>query len=248
MFTRHRHLEHPAFRLTAALAVLGTLTGCQAIVSSSPEAHVRIINATPDAPRLDLYQDTNPLAFSLDSGTITSYIQLSPGAYTITADTAGTRQVLSTSKGIFNTSGRYTVLIGNSITNPQQIVLLDQNQPAPAGQTAVRFIHQATRSGAVDLYLVPPGQRVSAIAPTLSGIVFGTNSGYINVPAGTYGLAALPAGTIPASTTVPIYTGPQSAYANGSARTLVLIDQPLVTSQGLRVISAEDFVGSDAVY
>ena len=245
MFKRPRHIEHPALRIATALAVLGTLTGCQAIVSSSPEAHVRIINATPDASRLDLYQDTNPLAFNLDSGTITSYIQVPPGTYTITADTAGTRQVLSTSKSIFGTSSRYTVLIGNSITNPQQLILLDQNQPAPAGQTAVRFIHQATRSGAFDLYLVPPGQRVNAISPTLSGIAFGTNSGYINLPAGTYSLAALPAGTIPASTTIPIYTGPQFAYSNGSARTLVLIDQPLVTSQGLRVISAEDFVPPD---
>src|ERR1700761_7220161 len=98
MFARRFHLDRPAARLLAALAALGTLTGCGAIVSSAPEAHVRIINATPDSPRLDLYQDSNALAFNLDFGTVTSYIQLTPGAYNITASTAGTRQVLSAAK------------------------------------------------------------------------------------------------------------------------------------------------------
>ncbi len=241
MFLRIPHFDHPVLRLAAAVAVLGALTGCQAIVSSAPEAHVRIINATPDAPRLDLYEGSNALAFNLDRGTVTSYIQLPAGSYNITADTAGTRQVLSASKSLFNTSSQYTVLIGNTIMNPQQLTLLDQNQAAPAGQIALRFIHQATRSGALDLYLVPPGQRIGVVSPTLTGIAFGANSGYINVPAGTYSLATLPAGTVPAVTTIPSYTGPQLAYANGSVRTIVLIDAPSSASQGLRVITAEDF-------
>jgi len=150
------HLDCPAARLVVAIAILGTLTGCQAIVSSAPQAHVRIINATPDAPRLDLYQDSNALAFNLDFGTVTSYIQLAPGAYNITANTAGTRQVLSTAKTTFTTSGQYTVLIGNTAASLQQLTLADQSQPAPPGQTALRFINQATRAGAVDIYLVPP--------------------------------------------------------------------------------------------
>src|SRR5438067_1433031 len=86
MFAKDFHLDRSAARLIAAIGIVGTLTGCQAIVSSAPQAHVRIINATPDAPRLDLYQDSNALAFNLDFGTVTSYIQLAPGAYKITAN------------------------------------------------------------------------------------------------------------------------------------------------------------------
>src|ERR1700746_1063490 len=130
------HLDRPAARLLAAVAILGTLTGCQAIVSSAPEAHVRIINATPDAPRIDLYQDSNALAYNLDFGTVTSYIPLAPGAYNITANTAGTRQVLSAAKPTLATSGQYTVLIGNNVASLQQLTLADQSQPAPPGQIA----------------------------------------------------------------------------------------------------------------
>src|SRR3979411_985253 len=125
MFAKPLHLDRPAARLIAAIAILGTLTGCQAIVSSAPQAHVRIINATPDAPRLDLYQDSNALAFNLDFGTVTSSLQLAPGAYNITANTAGTRQVLSNAKTNFTGSGQYTVLIGNTAASLQQLTLTD---------------------------------------------------------------------------------------------------------------------------
>jgi hypothetical protein len=235
------HLDCLAARLMAAVAILGTLTGCQAIVSSAPEAHVRIINATPDAPRLDLYQDSNALAFNLDFGTVTSYIQLAPGAYNITANTAGTRQILSTAKTTFTTAGQYTVLIGNTAASLQQLTLADQSQAAPPGQTALRFINQATRAGAVDVYLVPAGQKINAVTPLVTGIAFGANTGYVNVPIGTYSLAILPAGTLPSSTTIAAYTGPQVTYAAGAARTIILIDPPLVTTPGIRVITANDF-------
>jgi hypothetical protein len=232
---------HLAARLAAAITILVTLTGCQAIVSSAPEAHVRIINATPDAPRLDLYQDSNALAFNLDFGTVTSYIQLAPGAYNITANTAGTRQVLSAAKTTFTTSGQYTVLIGNTAASLQQLTLIDQSQPAPPGQTALRFISQATRAGAVDIYLIPAGQKINAVVPLVSGIAFGANTGYVNVPVGTYSLAMLPAGTLAAGTTIATYAGPQVTYSAGAARTIILIDPPLVTAPGIKVITANDF-------
>jgi hypothetical protein len=232
---------HLAARLVAAITILVALTGCQAIVSSAPQAHVRIINATPDAPRLDLYQDSNALAFNLDFGTVTSYIQLAPGAYNITANTAGTRQVLSAAKTTFTTAGQYTVLIGNTSASLQQIILADQNQPAPPGQTALRFINQATRAGAVDIYLVPAGQKINAVSPLVTAIAFGANTGYVNVPTGTYSLAMLPAGTVPAGTTIATYTGPQMTYSAGAARTIILIDSPPVTIPGIKVITANDF-------
>jgi hypothetical protein len=238
------HLDQPAARLLAALtaiAAIGTLTGCQAIVSSAPQAHVRIINATPDAPRLDLYQDSNALGFNLDFGTVTSYIQVAPGAYNITANTAGTRQVLSAAKSTFTAAGQYTVLIGNNAASLQQSVLADQSQPAPAGQTALRFINQATRAGAVDIYLVPAGQKISTVTPLVTGIAFGANTGYLNVPAATYSLAMLGTGIIPSSTSLATYSGPQVTYSPGAARTIILIDPPQASTPGLRVITANDF-------
>ena len=57
----------------------------------------------------------------------------------------------------------------------------------------------------------------------------------------------MPTGTIPTSTTVATYTGAQTTYPGGSARTIILIDQQLVTTPGLQVITAADYDSPAAI-
>src|SRR5277367_6604215 len=90
-------------------ALLGTLSGCQGIVSSPTLAQIRIIDASPDAPGLDIYQNSAALVYNLGFGTITSYVPVDPGVYTLSADAAGTQQVLTSAKGTFVASGQYTI-------------------------------------------------------------------------------------------------------------------------------------------
>jgi hypothetical protein len=241
MSCKYLDLVRRSARLVSVAAILGILSGCQAIVSSPPLSQVRVVTASPDAPPLDIYQGSDALTFNLGSGTITSYIPLAPGIYTINAEAAGSRQVLSTAKATFAPFTQYTVLIGNSAANLQQLTLTDQSQAAPAGQISLRFIDQATRISAVDIYLVPAGQKLSAVTPVVTGVAFGANTGYLNVPTGTYTIVMLPAGTVPISTTIDTYTGAQVNYPTGAARTIILIDQQLVTTPGLQVITADDF-------
>ncbi|NYF88211.1 DUF4397 domain-containing protein [Tunturiibacter empetritectus] len=234
-------LVRPITRVVGAAALLLALTGCGAIISSTPVPQLRVVTASPDAPRLDIYQGPNALAHNLGFGTVTSYIPLSPGNETIAANTAGTRQVLSASKANFATSGQYTVLIGSTAASLQQLTLTDQSQPAPAGQIALRFLNQATHSGPIDIYLVPAGQRLVAVAPTVANTLFGANTGYLNLPAGAYSLVAMPAGTIPPTPSLAIYSGPQVTYPSGAARTIILIDPQQPSAPGLQVITASDF-------
>ena len=226
----------------SCLPAFGLLTGCQAVVSTTSSSQVRIIDASPDAPGIDIYQGTTAaIAYNLGFGTVTSYVSMTPGTYIINADSAGTKQVLASAKGTFAASSQYTVLVGNSAANLQQLILKDQAQPAPSGQVSLRFIDQATRIAAVDIYLVPAGQKFTAITPLITNFSFPTNTGYLNIPTGTYTLIMVPTGTIPTSATVATYTGAQITYTGGSATTLILIDQQLVTTPGLQVITAPDY-------
>jgi Domain of unknown function (DUF4397) len=235
------HLVRQTARLASVAAILGVLSGCQAIISSPSLSEVRVITASPDAVPLDIYQGNNALTFNLSSGTITSYIPITPGTYTIHAEASGSRQVVSVAKATFAPSTQYTVLIGNSAANMQQLTLTDQSQPAPPGQISLRFIHQATRISAVDIYLVPAGQKLSAVTPLITGVAYGANTGYLNVPVGTYSLLLLPAGAVPISAGVATYAGAQFKYPSGAARTIILIDQQAVATPGLQVITANDF-------
>jgi hypothetical protein len=230
-------------RKAASLAVLasglGVLSGCQGLIGNASSSQVRIIDVSPDAPNLDIYQSHEALAYSLGFGTITSYVPVTPGTYNIAANSTGTAQVVSAASETFLPSTQYTVLIGN--TDPQQLALKDQNQPAPSGQIALRFIGEAPRTGAVDIYLVPHGKTLADATPIVAGVTLGTNTGYLKAPTGTYTMVMLPTGTIPSGTTAATYAGTQVAYADGSARTIILIDQRQVSGYHLQVITADDY-------
>jgi len=231
-----------AIQFVSLMLSLGVLTGCQMAVGTASTAQVRIIDASPDAPTIDIYQAGTGLAHNLAFGTITSYIPISPGASIVTANTAGSRQVLTTAKTTYAVATQYTVLIGDAASNLQQTVLVDQNQPAPAGQIALRVLDQTTSlNNAVDVYLVPAGESLTIVKPIATGMFFGSNSGYLTVPAGTYAIELLPAGTVVSAATVPLYTGARATYASGVARTLLLLDQPMATTPGPQVVVADDF-------
>ncbi len=223
------------------MAILATLTGCQAMISNPSTAQVRVVDASPDAPGMDIYQGSEGLAYNLQFGAVTSYIPTAPGTYTLSTATAGTHQMLTFARPTLAPSAQYTVLIGDTAGNLRQLTLKDQNQPAPAGQTSLRFLNEATRSGPVDVYLVPAGHALVTVNPLLTGFSFGANTDYQNIPAGTYSLVVLPAGESPTSTATASYTGAKVTYPATAARTVILIDQPLTSMPGVQVITTDDY-------
>ncbi len=216
-------------RFAAVLFAVAALSGCQNINMNS--AQLRVIDASSDAGVIDSYQNSSALAYNLGFGTMTSYVPMSPGPYNLSADKAGTRQTLAVSTDTLVAGKQYTEIIGSSLVNLQQTVFLDQSAPAPTGQIAIRLINEATRSGAVDVYLVPTSARLVNTLPIAINLGFGANSGYLNVPEGTYAIDVVPTGTTLASSTVTLMSGAQIAYASGAVRTVVLIDQEILGTQ-----------------
>ena len=239
--TRLHRKQRPILALAGLAALLTPLPGCQSITGSPSTSQVRIIDASPDAGGIDVYLSGTILAYNLGLGTITSYVPITPGNYSVLVDAAGTRQQIAAQGGTFANGAQYTVLVANYSASLQEIILKDQTQPAPTGQVSLRVIDESTRAGAVDLYLIPTGSTILTVRPYLTNVTFGQNTGYMNVPAGTYTLVALPAGTTPTATGSTYYTGAAVTYAGGVARTLVLIDQQLITTPGIQVITADDY-------
>ena len=90
--TRPHPARRPARLIILALAAL-TLTGCQSI--SSQFAQVRFIDASPDLPAVDAYQNSTAIAYNLGFGTVTSYIFTAPTSYAFSLDSAGSQQQLA---------------------------------------------------------------------------------------------------------------------------------------------------------
>ncbi len=238
------------FAATALLAVLG-LSGCQGI--SSGTAQLRVIDASPDAGLIDAYQNSSALAYNLGFGTMTSYILMAPGDYTLAADKAGTRQTLVAANQTLTAGKQYTQLIGGGLANLRQTILLDQSTPAPVGEIDLRVVNETTRAGAVDVYLVAGiGLGASGSSKSLSALPLAVNlraggdTGYITVPNGSYAVDVVAAGTPLISSTVTLLSGSQVEYASGAVRTIVLIGrqgtnaQHTASTPGVQAILGDD--------
>jgi len=233
-----------ALRAAAAAMLSLALAGCQSVAgTSATSAGVRFVDASPDAPGLDFLINKIVQVYNFGYTSFTqNYLGLAAGNYTVAAAASGNdaQPVASTGLGVKNGT-RYTVIAGNIYAGLQLTPYTDLSGPAPAGNVSIRIIDQSTATGAVDIYLIPDGGKLITTNPLYTALTFTATTGYINVPAGTYTMAVVPNGTVPIATTLTSYTGPSITYAAGSARTFVLYDQKITTTQPLNVITLNDY-------
>jgi hypothetical protein len=242
-----RFLSRHGLRLVAATLAVSALSGCQSIdVNSSNASLVRVFNASPDSTGFDFYTGKTVIVYNLGFSYNTTYVPLNPGAQTITTDQAKDPTsttlplVLASTAASLGSQKNYTVIANDVFANLQETVFLDQNFAAPSGQVAIRVINEATRIGAVDIYLVPSGGKLSTTLPFATGVNFNVNSGYINILAGTYTVVVLPTGTTPGSGST-LFSGTQQPYATGSASTIIVIDTSLKSSPAANAAVLLDF-------
>lgn len=218
-------LLHPALcRSAAATLSVALLAGCQSI-DMRPVAQLRFVDASPDAGPLDAYQNSSGLAYNLTCGTLTSYVAMAPGSYALSANKSGTLQTLTEATTRLEPGRQYTAILGGGLANLRPTVLQDLSAPAAPGEVSIRFVQQAARVGPVDVYLVPASGRLAGSEPIAVHLPFGLVAGYLTIPAGTYAIDVVPAGTVPTSTTVTLLSGPQQEFPSGAVRTVILLDQ-----------------------
>jgi hypothetical protein len=241
MFNATLHLAKRTAKTLACAALALALVGCQSIAGTALYTQVRFVDASPDAPSVDFYENTTAVIYGTSFGSTSSYIPINPGNYSFGVDVTKTQQQLATVKATVVAGGEYTVIAGNVASSLQMTVLQDQATPAPGGQVSLRFIDQATRIGAVDIYLLPSGGNLTGASAAVSNISLGKAPTYINISNGTYSIVIFPAGTVPSGTTSSLYTGSQISYSGSAALSYVMFDQQVANVAGLQVIGLADY-------
>jgi Domain of unknown function (DUF4397) len=218
--------------LSLAAAVL---TGCTSVAGSSPVTLVRVIDASSNAPALDAYVSTIPIALNFVGPSVSNYAFLGPGARTVRIDDHGTNTVAADLTGTFSASQQHTVYVTDLGASFTANLLTDQSAPAPDGDVSFRFLQQANATGAVDVYVIPDGTAIKDAKPLFAALAPGVVTPYINIPAGTYDIVIAAAGT-----TTGAYTSAATAFTAGQVRTLLIVDQRLVSTPPVNVIVAND--------
>lgn len=113
--------------------------------------------------------------------------------------------------------------VGNSAVTG--FVTTDENPLAAATQTRVRIVNLSPTAGSVDIFVTAPGADLALATPTLAAFAYQGVSAYLVVPAGTYQVRVVPAGTPPANRASSVTINVVSlVLAGGTGRTIVAAD------------------------
>ena len=239
--TPTRRLTLPGLVIAAilALALATTLSGCVNVATYTQPTLVRVIDASYIAPAVNVYVEGTLLAGNIGQGTITPYGTLTPNTAApikITAATATT--ALTTTSGTLLAGHQHSVLITDNGAAPNLYtvtILEDQQTSAAGGHSAFRFLNQAPKTGAIDIYMVPAGVTLANSIPIVRNLPVGATAGYISFTSQTVTMVVTPTGL-----TTPKYTSTPLALIGGEVRTVLLVDTQLTSDPPVQAFIATD--------
>jgi hypothetical protein len=205
-------------------------------------SQLRIIDASYNAPSLNLYVEGALLAGNLGQGSITTYASLPPTNDALVKVTAATNTTaLASANTSLLASTSHSALISDLSATYQVTVLEDQSAPAPTGHSEFRVLNQAPATGPVDVYFLS-GTTAAILAtakPVIAGLAVGATSGYVSIASSTLYMVIAPAGTTLTVTNTAIYTSAALPLVGGEVRTVLIVD-PQLTTEPVVVYVADD--------
>jgi hypothetical protein len=236
-----RRLTLPSLAMTAAasLALALGLSGCENVASYTQPSLVRVIDASYIAPAVNVEVESEVVASNIGQGAITPYGTLpasNNALIKVTAATGGA--ALVTSNGTLLPGHQHSVFLtdnGAAPTSYEVTVLEDQQIPAAGGHSAFRFLNQAPKTGAVDVYMIPAGATMANTIPLVTALPVGATAGYISFTSQTVTMVITPTGLI-----TPKYASTPLALTGGEVRTVLIVDTQLTSNPPVEVFMAND--------
>lgn len=217
------------FRRFASFAVVGlALLGaaCSDDDSSNGNgpgnsAFVRVVHASPDAPNVDVLVDGQTVLTDVQYKQFSGYLSVPKGMHNIKVNVTGGGATVINADVDLAAGAYYTAIASNVAASITPLVLLDDLSAPVAGNAKVRLVHTAPSAGLVDIYVTAPNADISGLTPDVANFDFQDETGYLELPAGSYQVRVTLAGT----KTVAIDTG-TLPLASGFIATAAAVDAP----------------------
>jgi hypothetical protein len=209
---------NPRALLVALCLTSVVLTGCSKNSSNnSSNAQMRVVNVFSQANALDVSVNAKPVVSGLPFQSASQYADVDSGSQTVIVNVTGASTSLVNT--IYNISGntKYSYLIFGPQTAVGAQLLTDAFNDPGDGFFSMRLINFAPGPGALDLYLTAPGADLTATAPAISNIAYGSSGLFVPIAKGTsFEIRITPAGTKDV-----IYDGVPQTFAEHSGASIV---------------------------
>jgi len=237
--------QNPWTRPAIAVASMGALalsvgiTSCTNVAGFSQPSLVRVIDASYIAPAVNIYVEGTLFAGNVGEGYISNYGTVKPSQAAIIKVTQATGgAALVTASATLNPGAQHSVFLTDNGSTPTQYVvtaLEDQQIAAASGHSAFRWLNEAPRTGAVDVYMIPGAATLAGTIPLCTNLAVGATCGYISFASQPVTMVITPAGTV-----TPKFTSTALGLTGGEVRTVVIVDSQLTSDPPVQVVIAKD--------
>ena len=192
------NLRSLAAAAAASLAIAVGLSGCQSVAGFSQPSLVRVIDASYIAPAVNIYVEKTLFAGNVGEGFISGYGTVTPSQNALVAVTqAQGGASLVTANVTLQAGAEHSIFLTDNGASPTQYtvtVLEDAQMPAASGHSEFRFLNQAPRTGAVDVYMIPAGTTMANTIPLCTDIAVGATCGYVSFASQSVTMVIVPTG------------------------------------------------------
>jgi Domain of unknown function (DUF4397) len=203
--------------------------------AESDKALVRVVNAIPNAPNLDIYADDTKAFAEVGYKAVTAYKELPDDRLTFRVRAAGKEaaEALAENTEILNGGRHYTVVAMPDKDGKSAVRVLSDDLK-PSNQARVRVIHASPTAGEID---VVAKNRNEAI---FDNVNFMSEAGYKEIEPMTGALEVRPEGKKEVLATIP-----QQNWEAGKTYTIILTGRG--SGRGsIQAIAIEDQLGMSA--
>lgn len=188
--------------LTAA-AALGVLTACGGDDDPAPaptksEAQLRVVHASADAPKVDVYLAGVKALSGVAYKDATGFLSVDAGKpeAVVTPEGATTPQVIKATLDLPADSYTTVVAVGSLAGGTVEPLVISESAAAPeSGKLKLRAGHASPGVPAVDIYVTAPDADLASATPAVSGAAYKAVSDALQIAAGNYRIRITLAGS-----------------------------------------------------
>ena len=164
-------------------------------------ADVRVVHNSPDAPAVDVVVNDDfgaPVVPGLEFTEFTPFLTVPAASYNFKVAASANQSIVPIDFDADLEAGvAYTVIANGFLSDTPaigELVLVDDNRRV-ATAAKLRLVHGSPSTGLVDIYLLAPGVLPgdAGSTPAFADVPFGAETGFVQVPAGTYDVYVTPA-------------------------------------------------------
>ncbi len=174
----------------AAISLVGLISsGSVEILDVSTPTALRVGHLSADTGLVDVLVNGGEYLTDVPFPAVTDFAALPADTYNVAVTAADNPGVVAIGPVDLDLQAGtwYTVLAVDFFSNIEALIATDDPRPV-ATNAKVRIIHAAASAPAaiVDIYVSAVGADINALEPTLSGVPFKANTGYLGLDAGDY--------------------------------------------------------------